>query len=296
MKHLKTIIIFILLIWIAGLYFTFTPSFLWYTYFFISTVAVILSVVLIIYLKPNVYYEFEELFSKLFKKNPTHYITDDDEEDYYMIPQERQRKKKKKKRKKKKRRKIYDITSFRQRKDTHSDYIIVNTSSANMRHKEYLHTTIPDIQRGDNQEILFDTILNLKESGFFTTVYAGLSDDDLINNYNEYKNRRIFELYDNVIPNAYAKVLYDPRTNDNRLSILIPNNYNREADYMLGFISIEDSYNADLLINKYTNIQVIPTILGGAYKQVCKDENNDIYIKTGFTPYSLTVSLAFYNL
>ena len=297
MKHLKTIIFSIVIIWIIGLFVTFSPSFFWYMYLFISTIVVLFALILIFYLNPDVYYDFEDFFSKLFKKNPTHYISDDDnEDDYYMILQEKKRQRKKKKKRKKKRRRGYDITSMRQRKDTHSDYIIVNTSSANMRHKEYLHTTIPNIQKGENQEILFETILNLKETGFFTSHYAGLTDDDLINNFNEYKNRPIYELYDNIIPNAYAKVLYDPSTNSNRLSILIPNNQNREADYVLGFIAMEDTYNAELLINKYTNIQVIPTILGGTYKQVYKDDNNDICIKSGFTPYGLTISLAFYNL
>ena len=187
MKHIKPIIFSFLVFWIIGLYLTFTPNFFWYAYFFISAVAVLLAIVLIIYLNPDLYYDIEDFIFKILRKEPKQFGDDDYEDDYYMILRERRRqeREKKKRKKKKKKKRTYDITSLRQRKDTHSDYIIVNTSSANIRHKEYLHTTISDIDKGEKQELLFETILSLKESRFFSISYAGLSDEDLINNFNE---------------------------------------------------------------------------------------------------------------
>ncbi|MGX4685725.1 hypothetical protein JNUCC83_02365 [Vagococcus sp. JNUCC 83] len=293
MKHLKTIGILIIIFWIIALFLTYTPSFFWFAYLFISSLAMLLAIILIVYLNPEIYYQIEDFINNRFHHSITDSIdNEDNEDDYYIVPT----KKKKKKRKKKKRKQFYDITTLRQRKDTHSDYMIINTSSANIRHKEYLHTTIPEIKKEEKQKILFETILQLKEDHFFSSLYAGLSDDDLKTHYNEYHSRKIYELYDNIIPNTYAKMLYDTHSNTNRLSIFIPNKQNSDSDFNLGFISIEDSYKSDILINKYTNIQVIPTILGGTYKEVYKDENNNIHVKTAFTPYDLTVSLAFYNI
>ncbi|APB31035.1 hypothetical protein ACWN6Y_05605 [Vagococcus teuberi] len=293
MKHLKTIGFSIIVIWIIALFITYTPSFFWFAYLFISALAMLLACTLIIYLNPDIYYDITKFFSNIFRQSVTDYINDNDddnEDDYYIVPSKR------KKRKKRKKKKHYDVTSLRQRKDTHSDFMIINTSSANIRHKEYLHTTIPEIIKPEKQQILFETILKLKEDRFFSSLYAGLTEDDLINNYNEYRYRKIYELYDNIIPNTYAKMLYDPKSHTNRLSIFIPNKTNQDSDFNLGFISIEDSYKSDILINKYTNIQVIPTILGGTYKEVYKDDENNIRVKTDFTPYELTVSLAFYNI
>ncbi|UUV99699.1 hypothetical protein [Vagococcus luciliae] len=287
MKYLKTVGLIIIIFWIFALFLTYTPSLFWYAYLFISSLALFLAITLIIYLNPEIYYNINDFFTHYFKSHDE--ITLNDEDDYYIIPH----KKKKKKRKKKKH---YDITSFRQRKDTHSDHMIINTSSSNIRHKEYLHTCIPQIKTQEKQQLLFEIILTLKEEHFFSSLYAGISDNELTENYEEYHDRKIFELYDHVIPNAYAKILYDPKSTNNRLSIFIPNKKNHDADFNLGFIAIEDSYKADTLINKYTNIQVIPTILGGTYKEVKKNDDNIIYIKTDFIPYDLTISLAFYNI
>lgn len=273
MKHLKTIGFVIIIFWIFALFLTYTPSLFWYAYLFISAIALILAMSLIIYLNPDIYHSIQHFFSNLKKESQNYSIKTKD-----------------------KKSENYDITTLRQRKDTHFDYKIINTSSANIRHKQYLHTTIPELKKTEKQKMLFEIILGLKEEHFFSSFYAGITEEELIQDYDEYQSRKIYELYDNILPNAYTKFLYDTHSGTNRLSIFIPNKQNPDLDFNLGFIAIEDSNKSDVLSNKYTNIQVIPTILGGTYKEVYKDESEEIHIRTDFDPYDLTISLAFYNI
>lgn len=284
----------ILLFWLCALIFTFNNSAYWYAYLFISGTALILASILLYHTElKKMYRTADDQFAKI-KARKTQHIAYDEEEDYYDILVN---KRTRKRRKKRKQRTKYIETNHRERKNT-NDY---RTSPedihrmSSIRNKEYLHTKIPLLYSGNKQEILFNTIQKLKQNNFFTNYYAGVTNEDLITHFEEYEERNIFELYDNMIPNTYAKVLYDIQSDANRVGIFMGTSGEEQEDEMLGFIALEDSYKADLLLKKYSNIQVFPTILGGTYKRVYKNKSGNIKIIKDFINYDLTISLAFYN-
>ncbi len=227
------------------------------------------------------------------KFKSTDKISYDEDEEYYDVLDPRKRKRKRKR----KQPSSYLETTMRERKKTNehlgsSDEIHRMSS---IRNKEYLHTKINLLYNGEKQKILFDTIQRLKEHNFFTSYYAGVTNEDLITRFEEYEERNIFELYDNIIPNTYAKVLYELKSDSNRIGIFLGAQNDTEEETFLGFIALEDTYKADLLLKKYDNIQVFPTILGGTYKRVYRNKEGDIKIIKDFINYDLTISLAFYN-
>lgn len=300
-KKLKMAGWVILVFWLIAIILTYNNTWYWYAYLIISASAFFLAGILLYHSEVKQLYT--NTFSKqhTLKSEPKQTISHHDDEDYDDITVERTRQKRKRKRKKK-----YALmeTGSRERKKTNQQYASNKSlhKASSIRNKEYLHTKIPLLYNGDQQELLFNTIQQLKEQDFFTSYYAGVTNEDLITHFSEYQERNIFELYDNTIPNTFAKVLYDPESVSNRIGIFLGKQpvieaaeENNLTENMLGFIDIRDSYKAELLLNKYNNIQVFPTILGGTYKRVYKNEEGSIKIIKDFINYDLTISLAFYN-
>ena len=293
MKKLRVVGGIVFIFWLVGLVLTFSHSLFWYAYLIISSIALILAGIL---LYQN---EVEEIIKNMdkdlnrLKFKSTDKISYDEDEEYYDVLDPRKRKRKRKR----KQPSSYLETTMRERKKTNehlgsSDEIHRMSS---IRNKEYLHTKINLLYNGEKQKILFDTIQRLKEHNFFTSYYAGVTNEDLITRFEEYEERNIFELYDNIIPNTYAKVLYELKSDSNRIGIFLGAQNDTEEETFLGFIALEDTYKADLLLKKYDNIQVFPTILGGTYKRVYRNKEGDIKIIKDFINYDLTISLAFYN-
>ncbi|MDT2849537.1 phage holin family protein [Vagococcus carniphilus] len=293
MRNLKIVGGFVFAFWIIALILTFNSSWIWWAYLLISSVALILAAILLYQTEiKNLYYRAEKDVTKL-KSRSTQKISYDEDEEYYDVLDNKKRRKKRKKR----RPSNYLETTARERKKTsenHGSSDEIHRMSS-IRNKEYLHTKINLLYNGEKQQLLFETIQNLKANNFFSSYYAGVTNDDLVNNFEEYEERNIFELYDNLIPNTYAKVLYDPKSDSNRIGIFLGTTGDNQDEMMLGFIALEDSYKADLLLKKYANIQVFPTILGGTYKRVYRNRSGEIKIIKDFINYDLTISLAFYN-
>ncbi|MBO0477275.1 hypothetical protein DOK76_09340 [Vagococcus sp. DIV0080] len=294
MKKLKIVGGFVFIFWLVGLALTFNNSLLWYTYFIISTIALILAAILLYQAEFNKVYKYANKEFTRLKVKPAERLSYDEDEEYYEVLDNQRRKRKRKKRK---RSNTYLETTMRERKKTNENHGSSNESHriSSIRNKEYLHTKINFLYNGDKQQLLFETIQKLKENNFFVSYYADVTNDDLINHFDEYEERNIFELYDNVIPNTYAKVLYDTETADNRIGIFLGAASDADEEEFLGFIALEDSYKADLLLKKYDNIQVFPTILGGTYKRAYRNKEGDIKIIKDFINYDLTISLAFFN-
>ncbi|RST98317.1 hypothetical protein CBF37_08385 [Vagococcus vulneris] len=205
-------------------------------------------------------------------------------------------------------------TTFRPRKNANHNvsFFKLKDKMSSIKNKEYLHSKIPLLYQGEMQITLNEAIQDLKAQHYFKSYYGGITNTDLISHFDEYKDRNVFELYDNTFPNAYAKVLFDITTNTNRIGIFINKEFKHHSDdskntnsldeidednddIMLGFIAVEDSHRANLLLQKYSNIQVIATILGGTYKRVYQNSKGQIRIIKDFINYDLTISLAFYN-
>lgn len=295
MKKLKILGGFVFIFWVIGLILTFDHSGVWYLYFLISSIALVLASILLYQAEFKKVYDYADKdFTRLkIKPAESERISYDEDEEYYEVLDNQRRKK----RRRKKRSSTYLETTMRERKKTNehsgSSHEIHRMSS--IRNKEYLHTKINLLYDGEKQQLLFETIQKLKENNFFLTYYAGVTNEDLITKFEEYEERNIFELYDNVIPNTYAKVLYDTKSASNRIAIFLGAQSDATEEVFLGFIALEDSYNANLLLQKYDNIQVFPTILGGTYKRVYRNKEGDIKIIKDFINYDLTISLAFYN-
>lgn len=293
MRNLKIAGGVIFIFWIIALFLTYNNTLFWYLYLGISSVALILAAILLyqIEFKKIARYADKE-FTRL-KVRPTKKISYDEEEEYYDVLDKRKRVKKRKR----KRAESYLETTLRERKKT-SEHLGSSNEihrMSSIRNKEYLHTKINLLYNGEKQQLLFETIQKLKENNFFTSYYAGVTNEDLMTNFAEYEERNIFELYDNIIPNTFAKVLYEPTSGSNRIGIFLGSSGDADEEVSLGFIALEDSYKADLLLKKYDNIQVFPTILGGTYKRAYRNASGDIKIIKDFINYDLTISLAFYN-
>lgn len=294
----------LLVFWLVAIILTFNNTWYWYAYLIISASAFLLAGILLYHSNLKDLYQQtrfkQQNIQTETKKNISH---QDDDDEYYELNTKRSRQKKKRRRKKR-----YQLmeTGNRERKKTNQPSASNKTlhKASSIRNKEYLHTKIPLLYNGEKQALLFNTIQQLKEQDFFTSYYAGVTNEDLMTHFNEYQERNIFELYDNTIPNTFAKVLYDPESVSNRIGIFLGQQPSDASDNeesnlsnedMLGFIDIKDSYKADLLLEKYNNIQVFPTILGGTYKRAYKNEEGSIKIIKDFINYDLTISLAFYN-
>lgn len=293
MRNLKIMGGFVFAFWLIALVLTFNNSKIWWLYLLISSIALILAAVLLYQTEiKHLYYQADKEFTRL-KNISAKKISYDEDEEYYDVVDSNKRRKKRKRR----RPESYLETTARERKMTrenHGSSDEIHRMSS-IRNKEYLHTKINLLYNGEKQQLLFDTIQQLKANNFFTSYYAGVTNDDLVNNFGEYEERNIFELYDNLIPNTYAKVLYDPKSDSNRIGIFLGTTGDNQDEMMLGFIALEDSYKTDLLLKKYSNIQVFPTILGGTYKRVYRNRSGEIKIIKDFINYDLTISLAFYN-
>lgn len=294
MRNLKIAGGFVFVFWLAALFLTFNNSALWYVYLLISSIALILASILLYQAEFKKIYQYADKELTKLKVKPAERISYDEDEEYYEVLDNHRRRKRKRK---KRRTSTYLETTMRERKKTseHSGSSNEIHRISSIRNKEYLHTKINLLYQGEKQQILFETIQRLKENNFFTTYYAGVTNEDLINNFTEYEERNIFELYDNIIPNTYAKVLYEPQSDSNRIGIFLGAASDADEEVFLGFIALEDSYKADLLLRKYDNIQVFPTILGGTYKRVYRNREGEIKIIKDFINYDLTISLAFYN-
>lgn len=293
MRNLKIAGGFVFIFWLVGLFLTYSNSLFWYLYLIVSSIALILAAILLYQTEFKKIYQYaDKEFTKL-KVKPAERISYDEDEEYYEVLDNQKRRKKRRKR----RTSTYLETTMRERKKTseHSGSSNEIHRMSSIRNKEYLHTKINLLYNGEKQQILFETIQRLKQNNFFVTYYAGVTNEDLINNFEEYEERNIFELYDNVIPNTYAKVLYEPESDSNRIGIFLGAAGDADEEVLLGFIDLEDSYKADLLLKKYDNIQVFPTILGGTYKRVYRNKEGEIKIIKDFINYDLTISLAFYN-
>lgn len=293
MRNLKIAGVVVFVLWIIGLFLTYEKNAIWFLTFGISAIALILAAILLYQVEfKRVYRYADKEFTRL-KVRQTQKISYDEDEEYYDVLDKRKRRKKRKRR----RPNSYLETTLRERKKT-SEHLGSSNEihrMSSIRNKEYLHTKINLLYNGEKQQLLFETIQKLKENNFFTSYYAGVTNDDLINNFAEYEERNIFELYDNIIPNTFAKVLYEPTSGSNRIGIFLGATSDSQEEVSLGFIALEDSYKADLLLKKYSNIQVFPTILGGTYKRAYKNAAGDIKIIKDFINYDLTISLAFYN-
>lgn len=292
MKYLKITGIVIIIIWIIALIFTYNHSFFWYAYFIISAIAILLAGILLYQKEIMDFTNKNNSFMNRLRHASTKSLPYE-EDDYYDIIVTKNNRRKKKRRKKRHSFEIGHVAN--RRKNTEDSRIIINESPSNIRNKEYLHTNIPSLYEGEAQKILFDTIQRLKQQSFFTSFYGNVTNEDLITKFDEYQNRNIFELYDHILPNTYAKLLYDPASDSNRIAIFLPNIDPSTPDDSLGFIAIEDSYKADMLLKKYSDIQVFPTILGGTYKRAYMNSQGEIKIIKDFISYNLTISLAFYN-
>ncbi len=293
MKNLKVIGGVVFVFWLVALYLTYTDSIFWYLYLIISSIALFLAAILLYRVEfKKMYTRADQQINRL-KSRTTKTISYDEDEEYYEVLDNKKRRKKRRKKKE-----HYHLeTAMRERKKTsenHGSSDEIHRISS-IRNKEYLHTKINLLYSGEKQQLLFETIQQLKDNNLFTTYYAGVSNEDLINHFEEYEERNIFELYDNLIPNTYAKLLYDPASDHNRIGIFLGITRDAQEEMMLGFIALEDSYKADLLLKKYDNIQVFPTILGGTYKRVYRNKEEQIKIIKDFINYDLTISLAFYN-
>lgn len=286
MKNIKLVIGSISLIWLLILGFTFSHSIIWYAYFFLTGTALLLSFILLFQLSKNkqttkvddrprnVTYQkplqIPHLFNRIKKKRKI-----SRNEVAIVKPMEKSPT-------------IKDVTE-------NNSFMKQNQKMSSVKNKRYLHTRIPLLFQGTTQKILFETIQRLKDQHFFYDFYGNLSNEELIQNFELYVDRPIFELYDQTLPNTFAKTLYDPETESNRIAIFLPSNNGNETDIMLGFIEMEDTYKANLLMQRYANIQVFTTILGGTYKKVYQNEKNEIKMIKDFVNYDLTISLAFYN-
>lgn len=293
MKNLKIIGGIVFVFWLVALYLTYTDSIFWYLYLLISSIALFLAAILLYRAEfKKMYRQADQKINRL-KSRTTQTISYDEDEEYYEVLDNKRKRKKKRKKKD-----HYHLeTTMRERKKTsefHGSSDEIHRVSS-IRNKEYLHTKINMLYSGEKQQLLFETIQQLKDNNLFTTYYAGVSNEDLVNHFEEYEERNIFELYDNLIPNTYAKLLYDPNSDHNRIGIFLGSTRDAQEEMMLGFIALEDSYKADLLLKKYDNIQVFPTILGGTYKRVYRNKEGSIKIIKDFINYDLTISLAFYN-
>ncbi len=287
MRNLKFIGGFVFVFWIIALVLTFNNSLIWYAYLFISSISLIVAS-LLLYKKEikNMFYHAEKKVIRL-KANSTHKIGYEEEEEFYNVLNN----------KKNKSSNFQIGTTVRKIKKTNENFGSSNEIHrvTSIRNKEYLHTKINLLYNSKEQQLLFETIQQLKANNFFSTYYAGVTNEDLVNNFEEYEEQNIFELYDQLIPNTYAKILYDIKSDSNRVAIFLGTNDEHHDEKMLGFIALEDSYKADLLLKKYTNIQVFPTILGGTYKRVYQNKIGEIKIIKDFINYDLTISLAFFN-
>ncbi|HCM88963.1 MULTISPECIES: DUF6681 family protein [Vagococcus] len=293
MKNLKIIGGIVFVFWLVALYLTYTDSIFWYLYLLISSIALFLASILLYRAELKKMYKRADQQINRLKSRSTKTISYDEDEEYYEVLDNKRRRKKRRK----KRDNYHLETTMRERKKTsenHGSSDEIHRVSS-IRNKEYLHTKINLLYSGEKQQLLFETIQQLKDNNLFTTYYAGVSNEDLINHFEEYEERNIFELYDNLIPNTYAKLLYDPSSDHNRIGIFLGITRDAQEEMMLGFIALEDSYKADLLLKKYDNIQVFPTILGGTYKRVYRNKEGEIKIIKDFINYDLTISLAFYN-
>ena len=293
MRNLKILGGVVFIFWLVALFLTFSHTFYWYIYLIISSIALILASILLYQTELKKIYNYADKEFTRLKVRPAERISYDEDEEYYEVLDNKRRRKKRRRR----RSNTYLETTMRERKKTSenlgsSDEIHRMSS---IRNKEYLHTKIDLLYNGEKQQLLFETIQRLKETNFFISYYAGVTNEDLIANFDEYEERNIFELYDNVIPNTYAKVLYEPKSDSNRIAIFLGASSDSENEVFLGFITLEDSYKAELLLRKYDNIQVFPTILGGTYKRVYRNKEGEIKIIKDFINYDLTISLAFFN-
>lgn len=161
--------------------------------------------------------------------------------------------------------------------------------------KEYFHTSIPTLESGPEQKALFEAIQKLKENHFFNSFYSGITNSDIHRDKKHYNGRKIYQLHEQILPYTYSKVLYDPKTDENRVALFMNQGSSQPEDCFLGFIAMEDSFKVNLLIKKYDNMHVYSTIIGGTYQLMTYTTETDLTIYKGFDPYSLAVTLTFFN-
>lgn len=286
MKNTKVIIGSVTLVWLIVLAITFSNTFYWYAYLILTGTALVLSFLLLVYLRNNNHHIIE--------KDEQRKIANDEP---LSIPHLFNRIKKKKKKRKPKQPPLKITTDRNQVKSVadNNTFMTPKTKMSSVKNKRYLHTKIPQLFQGETQKTLFETIQRLKGQHFFSNFYGDVTNEELVDHFETYENRPIFELYDQTLPNTFAKTLYDPDTETNRIAIFLSSHDQNSDDIMLGFIEMEDTYKANLLMQRYENIQVFTTILGGTYKKVYRNSRNEVKIIKDFINYDLTISLAFYN-
>ncbi|AQP53043.1 hypothetical protein CBF34_03000 [Vagococcus penaei] len=306
MKNLRLTALIVTVLWVIALWFSYNPSLFWYAYLFLSGITLTFAFFLLYQIKlKQTYQQSNEQKRRKATRKRLKLLTyfskqqrlTGDNSTSQPDPNVKSRR--------------YIETTNRPRKNAQNNLSFFTTKDkmSSIKNKEYLHSKIPLLYQGSMQETLSQAIQQLKEQHYFTSFYGNVTNNDLILHFEEYEGRNIFELYDNIIPNTFAKVLYDPNTDTNRIGIflhIVPKNCLSEpimdedsqeesTDIMLGFIAMEDTHRANLLLKKYDNIQVFATIVGGTYKRVYQNELGEIRIIKDFINYDLTISLAFYN-